>query len=79
MPFKRTYEVIQSLQQLIKSAALEDKIELKAAFCLGHCTEAISLMLPSDEVISVSPTQINDIFNSVILPLALKEESHEHN
>ncbi|AMC07818.1 (2Fe-2S) ferredoxin domain-containing protein [Turicibacter bilis] len=71
---KGSYEVIQLLQQLIKSAGLETCIELRAAFCLGHCTEAVSLVLPTGEVIGVSPDQVQHIFKSVILPLVMEEE-----
>lgn len=74
---KGSSKVIQSLQQLIQSSAVEDRVELKVAFWLGRCTEAVSLMLPSDNVRRVLPTQINDIFNLVILPHALKGDSDE--
>lgn len=63
---KGSYEVIQLLQQLIKYAGLETCIELRAAFCLGHCTEAVSLVLPTGEVIGVSPRIKFNIFLSLL-------------
>lgn len=71
---KGSYEVIQALQQLIKASSLEEQIELRAAFCLGHCTEAVSLMLPTEEVISVSPEQVKETFETVIIPLLMEGE-----
>ncbi|MDK2933417.1 MAG: hypothetical protein PWP27_1227 [Clostridiales bacterium] len=36
---KGSYHIIKTFQNLIKKHDLEEKIELKASFCLGHCTE----------------------------------------
>lgn len=66
---KGSYEVIQKFQTLIAEQHLEDKIELRAAFCLGHCTEAVSVMIPSSEIITVSPLTTDEIFESIIKPL----------
>ena len=66
---KGSYEVIQKFQTLITEQHLENKIELRAAFCLGHCTEAVSVMIPSGEIITVSPLTTDEIFESIIKPL----------
>lgn len=59
---KGSYDVIENFKELIKSKNLEDKIELKAAFCLGHCTEAVSVTRWDGEIISVSRDHIEEIF-----------------
>ncbi|MTL48416.1 (2Fe-2S) ferredoxin domain-containing protein, partial [Turicibacter sanguinis] len=41
---KGSYEVIQIFQSLIEKHQLQEVLELRAAFCLGHCTEAVSVM-----------------------------------
>lgn len=66
---KGSYEVIQKFQTLIAEQHLENKVELRAAFCLGHCTEAVSVMIPSGEIITVSPLTTDEIFESIIKPL----------
>lgn len=40
---KGSHEVIQQLEKLIAIYSLENKVILKAAFCLGHCTQAVSV------------------------------------
>lgn len=66
---KGSYEVIKKFQTLIVEQHLEDKIELRAAFCLGHCTEAVSVMIASGEIITVSPLTTDEIFESIVKPL----------
>lgn len=66
---KGSYEVIQQFQSLIAKNQLGDKIELRAAFCLGHCTEAVSVMIPTGEIMAVSPQTTENFFETVIKPL----------
>lgn len=63
---KGSYEVIQIFQALIANHDLQQELELKAAFCLGHCTEAVSVMGPNEEIIAVSPDRAKEIFETVI-------------
>lgn len=64
---KGSYDVIQIFQQKIKENKLEDQIELKAAFCLGECTNAVSVKLDDGKVLSVSPGEAANIFEKYIL------------
>lgn len=57
---KGSHEVIQQIQELITLYSLEDKIILKAAFCLGHCTQAVSVEI--DDVIYSVPKDGVDLF-----------------
>lgn len=65
---KGSYDVIEEFKKLIKKNNLENQIELKAAFCLGHCTEAVSVERWDGEILSVSKENIEKIFNNEILP-----------
>ena len=48
---KGAYSVINKLQELIGQQGLEDKVEVKAAFCLGQCSEAVSVKFEQEEEI----------------------------
>ena len=45
---KGSYQVIKVFEELIKDNQLQDKIELKASFCLGHCTKGVSVKVEDD-------------------------------
>ena len=40
---KGSYQIIQIFQELIKKYRLQEKVELKASFCLGRCTKGVSV------------------------------------
>lgn len=42
---KGSHEVIEAFQKFIKQYHLENEVELKAAFCLGNCTKAVSVQI----------------------------------
>lgn len=62
---KGSHEVIQQLQQLIASYYLEEKVVLKAAFCLGHCTEAVCVTI-EDQVYSVPKDGVDLFFREEV-------------
>ena len=65
---KGSYNVINTFQQLIEENNLSDKVEVKAIFCLGHCTEGVSVKIDdSDEVYSVSGTTAKQFFNTEVV------------
>jgi NADH:ubiquinone oxidoreductase 24 kD subunit len=66
---KGSYDVIEILQSLIKEYELEDKLELKAAFCLGHCTEAVSVERWDGQCLSFSKDNTKAEFEKNIMPL----------
>ena len=62
---KGSHDVIEQLQQLIRDYHLEESVILKAAFCLGHCTEAVSVEI--DEVVySVPKDKVSDFFKEQV-------------
>ena len=64
---KCSYDVIQKLQKLISDNKLEDKVELKASFCLGNCSNGVSMRIDEEPVLNVSPSNIEEIFQNQIL------------
>lgn len=64
---KGSYNVINSLQQLVEEYGLTDKVEVNASFCLGHCTEAVSVRIDENEVQSVSGATVRGFFRQNVL------------
>ena len=69
---KGSYTVINTLQALIKEHKLEENVEIKASFCLGHCTNGVSVKIDDDtidnnNIYSVSPSTVIDFFNEEII------------
>lgn len=63
---KGSYEVIEIFKHLIRSENVSDKVEIKAAFCLGHCTEAVSVSLEG-KIYSVNPDNAAEFFNKFVM------------
>ncbi|MCI6278036.1 MAG: NAD(P)H-dependent oxidoreductase subunit E [Clostridium sp.] len=64
---KGSYDVIEGFKKLIIDNGVEDRISLKAAFCLGHCTEAVSVEKWDGTILSVSKDNIEEVFKNQIL------------
>ncbi len=52
---KGSYEVIKVFKNYVAENTLEDTITLKSSFCLGKCSEAVSVQVDSNDLFSVSP------------------------
>ena len=65
---KGSYNVINNFQQIIEEYKLADKVELKAIFCLGHCTTGVSVKIDDSEVYSVSGSTAKKFFDTEVLP-----------
>ena len=70
---KGSYNVINSLQQLTEEYGLSNVVDTRAAFCLGHCTQAVSVQIDGGEVQSVSGATVRDFFVNQVLPLAKQQ------
>ena len=64
---KGSYDVIQKLQKLIAENNLEDKVTLKASFCLGNCSNGVSMRIDGEVVSNVNLENIEEIFKEQIL------------
>lgn len=65
---KGSYNVINTFQQIIEEMHLSDKVQVKAIFCLGHCTEGVSVKIDDSEVYSVSGITARKFFENEVLP-----------
>lgn len=65
---KGSHKVIKNLQKLISQYKLEALVELKGAFCLGHCTEGVSVKIDEEEKIySVNEKNVEQFFNEEVV------------
>lgn len=65
---KGSYNVINALQREIEKRELHDEIEIKAVFCLGHCTEAVSVRIDEEEkVYSLNAKNILEFFDYTVM------------
>ena len=64
---KGSYEIIQTFKKEIAERHLEDKIELKASFCLGHCTSGVAVRLDDEFLDNISPENAKERFETEIL------------
>lgn len=63
---KGSYEVISIFQYCVRNRGVMDKVEIKAAFCLGHCTEAVSVNF-RDKIYSVNIDTAESFFDEVVM------------
>lgn len=63
---KGSYKVITLLQNFIEKNNLKDKVEINGSFCLGHCTEGVSVNV-GDKIYSVNEENAEEFFNNVVL------------
>ena len=63
---KGSYNVINSLQQLINEKSLQDRVTLKAAFCLGQCTSAVSVQIDDGPILSVCDSTVGQFFDEYV-------------
>ncbi|NLY89124.1 MAG: (2Fe-2S) ferredoxin domain-containing protein [Firmicutes bacterium] len=61
------YAVIKELQRLIGEYSLQDKVELKACFCLGKCQDGVSVMIDNRIYTSLSKENIEEFFHKYLL------------
>ncbi len=64
---KGSYDVIEKFKELIKRYDVEDKIELQASFCLGHCSEGVTVKADERFILNVNADNAEEIFTNEIL------------
>lgn len=55
---KGAYQVVNRLQRIVEEKKLEEAFVIKAAFCLGHCTNAVSVRVDENEVVSLTENEV---------------------
>lgn len=66
---KGSYDVIEAFKALIEKHNVQDKIELRACFCLGHCAEGVSVKADNAYILGVNGANAEEKFVKEILPL----------
>ncbi len=62
-----SYAIINLMKEHIAKHHLEDKVELSAAFCLGKCTDGVSIKVDDEVVCGVSPDTFETVFQTYVL------------
>jgi NADH:ubiquinone oxidoreductase subunit E len=63
---KGSRQVVEQLQDLVAGGGLEDRIELCGAFCMGNCTQDVSVKI-DDEPFSLRPEDVGVFFKDEVL------------
>ena len=66
---KGSYLIISKFQELIRQHGLEDRVELKASFCLGRCTEGVAVKVDETFVDGVSISNAEQKFREAVLSI----------
>jgi NADH:ubiquinone oxidoreductase subunit E len=64
---KGSREVIEGLQRLIKENNVSDMVEIKGAFCVGRCMEAVSVTVNDEGLFSLNKSNLDSFFNETIM------------
>ncbi len=63
---KGSYNVINAFQQMIEENKLNGKVEVCGSFCLGHCSEDVSVKV-DDEYFAVKPEMAREFFEKNVM------------
>ena len=61
-------EVLPKVQALLEHHDMEDRVELKGAFCLGPCGQGIVMRYGETEFKGIRPNNVDEKFEQEILP-----------
>ena len=64
---KGSYDIINGFKALIAEHGLEDQVELSASFCLGHCTDGVTVKVDDELVTGVNRDNFREVFDAHIL------------
>lgn len=64
---KGSYNIINALKELIAEHQLEDKVNLNASFCLGHCQDGVTMKINEQIVTGLNVENVKTIFNDMVL------------
>ena len=64
---KGSYEIIQAFKQCVKERGLEDRVDLSASFCLGHCTHGVTIKVGGEIVTGVSAENAGEVFEREVV------------
>ncbi len=64
---KGSYDIIQLMKEAITEHSLDSRVNLSAAFCLGHCTDGVSVKIDEDIICGVSKDNFQEFFQDKVL------------
>jgi len=64
---KGSSKVIEELQKLIAKNKVSLIVELKGAFCIGRCTEGVSVIVDDKEFYSLNENNVELFFHETIM------------
>ncbi len=64
---KGSYDIIQLMKDAIKSNQLDDQVNLSAAFCLGRCTDGVTVKIEDEIICGISKDNFSEFFESNVL------------
>ncbi len=62
---KGSYEVIRKMKEYIETNSLEEELELKSAFCLGKCSNAVSVSVNGERIESIAPEDVENFMRNL--------------
>lgn len=63
---KGSRQVVERLQELVKEHNVSNKVELKGAFCMGHCQQGVCVKI-NDQLFSLNATNTDEFFKENVL------------
>ncbi len=63
---KGSYKVLSIIQEYVKANRLSHEIELRGTFCLGRCTEGVSVQIDEGDIFSVTPETAEDFISNIL-------------
>ena len=67
---KGSHDVIEAFTEEVKKRHLKDKVELKAAFCLGKCGyDGVSVKVNEKLLTGVTSAGVSTFFDREVMPL----------
>jgi Respiratory-chain NADH dehydrogenase 24 Kd subunit. len=64
---KDSYNIINLMLEALKDNNLEDKVNLSASFCLGRCTDGVTIKIDDEIICGVSKDNFASIFSEYVL------------
>ena len=64
---KGSYNIINLMKEALEKNGLTDKVNVSAAFCLGRCTDGVTIKVDDEIITGVSPDNFNEIFDQYVL------------
>lgn len=64
---KGSYNVINKFLSIVEERGLQDQVVVKAAFCLGECTKAVSVKVDQGKVHSVKEEEVEVFIDRYII------------